>query len=42
MADINPPEFETRIAIVKRKAKLLDLPITDDIAEFIIFKSNEI
>lgn len=35
MADINPPEFETRIAIVKRKAKLLDLPITDDIAEFI-------
>ena len=35
LADIQPPDFETRIAIVKRKAQLLKIDITDDIAEYI-------
>ena len=34
-ADIQPPDFETRIAIIRRKAELLDLHIPDDVAEFI-------
>ena len=42
LADIQPPDLETRIAIIKRKAQLLDIPITDDIAEYIAgqLKSN--
>ena len=35
LADIQPPDFETRIAIVKRKAQLLNIDISDDIAEYI-------
>lgn len=35
LADIQPPDLETRIAIVKRKAQLLDLNISDSIAEYI-------
>ncbi len=35
LADIQPPDLETRIAIVKRKAKLLELELSDDIAEYI-------
>ncbi|MDD2362596.1 MAG: chromosomal replication initiator protein DnaA [Oscillospiraceae bacterium] len=35
LADIQPPDLETRIAIVKRKSQLLDLSITDNIAEYI-------
>lgn len=35
LADIQPPDLETRIAIIRRKAQLLDIPITDDIAEYI-------
>lgn len=35
MADIGIPDFETRIAIIKRKAELLDLTIPDEVAEFI-------
>ncbi|MCI8496696.1 MAG: chromosomal replication initiator protein DnaA, partial [Clostridiales bacterium] len=35
LADIQPPDLETRIAIVKRKAELLDIPIPDDIAMYI-------
>ncbi len=35
LADIQPPDLETRIAIVKRKAQLLDLAIPDNIAEYI-------
>ena len=34
-ADIQPPDFETRVAIVKRKAELLDLDLPDDVAEYI-------
>ena len=35
IADIDIPDFETRIAIILRKAELLDLYIPDDVAEFI-------
>ena len=35
LADVQPPDFETRIAIIRRKAELLDLHIPDDVAEFI-------
>ena len=34
-ADIQPPDFETRVAIIRRKAALLNLDIPDDVAEFI-------
>ena len=34
-ADIQPPDFETRVAIVKRKAELLNLELPDDVAEYI-------
>ena len=42
LADIAPPEFETRIAIIKRKAKQCNMEISDEIAEFIAerLKSN--
>ena len=35
ITDITIPDFETRIAIIRRKAELLDLHIPDDVAEFI-------
>ena len=35
IADISIPEFETRIAIIRRKAELLQLTIPDEVAEFI-------
>ncbi|MBZ4671368.1 MAG: chromosomal replication initiator protein [Clostridiales bacterium] len=35
IADISTPDFETRIAIIKRKAELLQLTIPDEVAEFI-------
>ncbi|MGD9559796.1 MAG: chromosomal replication initiator protein DnaA [Oscillospiraceae bacterium] len=34
-ADIQPPDFETRVAIIRRKAALLNLELPDDVAEFI-------
>ncbi|MEG2054397.1 MAG: chromosomal replication initiator protein DnaA, partial [Oscillospiraceae bacterium] len=34
-ADIQPPDFETRVAIVKRKADLLGLDIFPDVPEYI-------
>lgn len=42
LADIQPPDLETRIAIIKRKAQMLEMPISDDIAEYIAnqLKSN--
>lgn len=42
LADIQPPDLETRIAIIKRKANLLGLTLNDDIAEYIAsqLKSN--
>ncbi len=35
IADIQPPDLETRIAIVRRKAQALQFPMPDDIAEYI-------
>lgn len=35
LADISAPEFETRVAIIRRKAELLNLDIPDDVADFI-------
>lgn len=35
ITDISTPDFETRIAIIRRKAELLDLDIPDEVAEFI-------
>ena len=34
-ADIQPPDFETRIAIIKRKAELLKIDLPDSIVEYI-------
>ena len=34
-ADVQPPDFETRVAIVKRKAELLNLDLPNDVAEYI-------
>ncbi len=38
IADIQPPDIETRIAIIKRKAELLDLELSNDVCEFIASK----
>ncbi|MBQ7034419.1 MAG: chromosomal replication initiator protein DnaA [Clostridia bacterium] len=38
IADIQPPEYETRVAIIKSKAKLYNLQIPDDVAELIATK----
>ena len=35
IADIQTPDFETRIAIIKRKAELLDINLPDEVSEFI-------
>ncbi|MBQ8787118.1 MAG: chromosomal replication initiator protein DnaA [Oscillospiraceae bacterium] len=38
IADISTPDFETRVAIIRRKAELLDLIIPDDVSEYIANK----
>jgi len=42
IVDIQPPDFETRVAIIKRKAEALGMEIDSDICEFIAnrLKSN--
>lgn len=35
IADVSTPDFETRIAIIRRKSELLDLNLPDEVAEFI-------
>ncbi len=35
LADIQPPDLETRIAIIKRKAEILGMDVHDDVAEYI-------
>ncbi|MDR1241127.1 MAG: chromosomal replication initiator protein DnaA [Oscillospiraceae bacterium] len=42
IADIQPPDFETRIAIIKRKAENLEIDIPNDVCDFIAkkLKSN--
>lgn len=37
-ADIQPPDFETRIAIIKRKAELLQIKLPDEVAEYVANK----
>lgn len=34
-ADIQPPDFETRLAIIRRKAELLDIQIPENVCEYI-------
>jgi len=41
LADIQPPDIETRISILHRKADLLDLTLPDDVAEFIAVRIKE-
>ena len=38
IADIQPPDFETRIAIIKRKSELLDIDIPHNVSEYIATK----
>ncbi|MBC8546814.1 chromosomal replication initiator protein DnaA [Clostridiaceae bacterium NSJ-31] len=38
LADVQPPDFETRVAIIRRKAELLDIDIPDDVAEYMANK----
>lgn len=42
IADIQPPDFETRIAIIRRKAELLEIELPADVTEYIAtrLKSN--
>ena len=37
-ADVQSPDFETRIAIIKRKAELLEFHLPDQVAEYIANK----
>ncbi len=38
IADIQPPEYETRVAIIKNKANSLNLELTDDVVDYIANK----
>lgn len=38
IADVQPPEYETRVAIIKRKAALYNLKIPDEVVELIATK----
>lgn len=38
LADIAPPEFETRLAIIKRKAELMNLTIPNNVMEYMADK----
>ena len=38
LADIQPPDLETRIAIIKRKAEIIGLDINNDVCEYIATK----
>lgn len=42
IADIQPPDIETRIAIIKRKAEIMNIEIPNDVCEYIAnnLKSN--
>ena len=35
LADIQPPDYETRVAILRRKADLLDISLPDDVIDYI-------
>ncbi len=38
IADIGAPDFETRVAIIRRKADLLDINLPDDVSDYIANK----
>lgn len=38
LTDVGLPDFETRIAIIKRKAELLNISVPDDVAQFVASK----
>lgn len=38
IADIQPPDIETRIAIIKRKAELLEIDLSNEVCEYIASK----
>jgi chromosomal replication initiator protein len=38
LADIQAPDFETRMAIIKRKAEIIGLDLSDDLCEYIANK----
>ncbi len=38
IADVKPPEYETRLAIIQRKAELLHFNISDDVIDYIATK----
>lgn len=38
IADVQPPDVETRIAIIKRKAELLDFELSNEVCEYIASK----
>lgn len=38
LADIQPPDFETRVAIIKRKAEIIGLDLSNDLCEYIANK----
>ena len=38
IADVQPPDIETRIAIIKRKAELINVDIPNDVCEYIATK----
>ncbi len=38
IADIQPPDIETRIAIIKRKAELVDIDLSNEVCEYIASK----
>jgi chromosomal replication initiator protein len=42
LADVQPPDYETRMAIIKNKAKILGIDLTDDVCNYIAvnFKDN--
>lgn len=35
LADVQPPDFETRLAIIRRKAELLGIQLPEEVSEFI-------
>lgn len=41
LADVQKPEFETRVAIIKRKAELLNIDIPNEICEFMANKLKD-
>lgn len=38
IADVQPPDIETRIAIIKRKAELVDIELSNEVCEYIASK----